>query len=132
MTEQELDDVSERTIFISCPYEDKDEDVVLGRVALCRNVCATFSLQNWFVVCPNILRYDIEQNDGIKESTYWRKLSLYLMRSCGQVWVIDIPGWETDPNVQEELAYANSLDIPIEHVKITYEREDTDENIQQS
>lgn len=60
------------------------------------------------------------RSNGLPRPSYewWLAWSRELLESCDSIYVLCIDGWEDSRGVQQEIALAQSLEIPIVYIDI--------------
>lgn len=100
-------------IYLACPYLDPDPSVRQLRFHAAIRAAASIIASEQTVFCPVIHAHPLVRPDHVAEWAYWGSGGLDVLPSCSAVYVLTLPGWETSADVQEEIARAESLGIPL-------------------
>lgn len=80
------------------------------------------------VFSPIVHSHSIEEiamgGAGAKDGDWWLQQDFTILERCDELWVYELPGWDTSYGVRHEMQYADDLGIPIKFVK--YEQNRTD------
>jgi len=75
------------------------------------------------IFCPIAHSHAIEKIafDKAETGEFWLKQDFAVLENCDKLFVYKMPGWEDSLGVKAEIAYAETLEIPIEYIE--YEEE---------
>lgn len=96
-------------IFISSPYSNTDDKIVNERFDLTCELVALLLRKGNFVLSPivhghNLLKYDLPG-----DWEFWENYCVDMIKSCDEVWVYDLPGWDESNGVKGEIKVGKQL-----------------------
>lgn len=114
-------------IYLASPYTGRDsywpqsiEDI---RFLQALHTTAILTSRGRMVLSPIVLGHTMDQamkSSGLPRPSYewWLAWSRELLESCDSIYVLCVDGWEDSRGVQQEIALAESLEIPIVYIDI--------------
>lgn len=114
-------------IYLASPYTGRDsywpqstEDI---RFRQALHATAILTSRSRMVLSPIVLGHTIDQAmkcSGLPRPGYdwWMAWSRELLESCDSIYVLCIDGWEDSRGVQQEIALAQELELPIVYIDI--------------
>lgn len=106
-----------KLIYLASPYSKYP----LGREAAYQESCrkaADLMDQGYAVFCPIAHSHAIETiaMDDIKDGDWWLKQDFAILEVCNELFVYQMPGWDTSYGVGQEIEYARQLGMPIRYI----------------
>lgn len=101
------------TYFISAPYSHPDKSVTLERMNRYCLAVALLLRDGYFPVGPLLNHFVLAFANVPSDWPFWKGYSEAVLETCHAMIILDIPGWETSPGVQGEIAHARKLGSPI-------------------
>jgi hypothetical protein len=101
-------------VYLACPYTHPDEAVMLQRYEAVNAAAGELMLQGKVVFSPiSHSRPIAEAMDFSTTWDFWKDQDLAMLKLCGELCVLALPGWKDSVGVSEEMAEANRLRIPV-------------------
>ena len=109
-----------KLVYIASPYTHADEDVRLSRFAAVRDYTAHLMqhMMSTGVVpfSPIVHCHEIALvNDLPKGYDYWLTVDKTFLRHADELWVLMLDGWQQSKGVKAEIAFAESILIPVKY-----------------
>ena len=106
------------SVYLASPYTHSKPEVLAERCEAAQKAAARLMRAGVTVFSP------IAHSHGIagflpeelrRDNEFWLRQDLPLLARCDELWVLCLPGWEDSLGVQEEIAFAHALDIPVSY-----------------
>lgn len=104
-------------IFISSPYSHNDKTVEQERFnEACAYAAYLFS-ENRTAISPLIIGHSILKYARLpSDYEFWKNYSLELLKTCSEIHVLRLTGWEESIGVQDEIRFAVEHNIDIHYI----------------
>jgi hypothetical protein len=99
--------------YLAMPYSHKDPAVIERRMEIFCRVDAFLMKSGIHTVSPVSKHFMLSYEALPGDYNYWGTYSRKLMQRCDGVYVICIDGWKESVGVQDEIALAKQLNLPI-------------------
>lgn len=106
-------------IYLASPYTHDDPAISYQRVHDVVSVAARLMLGGRVVYCPvahGVLIASVNLPDdqvANQPHDWWMAQCLPLLTRASELWVLQLDGWATSQGVQQEIAWAQQLGLPI-------------------
>lgn len=101
--------MSSNLIFISTPYSHQDKSIQEERFELCCEMVALLLNQGKFPISPIVHGHPTTKYGVSGDWKFWKDYCYEFIKSCKEVYVGDIDGWDESQGVKEEIEMAKSL-----------------------
>jgi hypothetical protein len=100
--------------YLASPYSHPDPLVKQMRLAIVNRVAAELLSQGMLIFSPLTYSVPLSQAGAHKGWVNWKEFDFAMIARCDKIIVLKLPGWEESTGVNEEIAYAKELGLPIE------------------
>lgn len=104
-------------IYVACPYNDTDPDVVQYRMDVFADIMCQMLLNDMVPVSPLLNHFVIEDRKVPLDWQFWTKYSFTLLHKCSELHVLCLEGWDSSEGVLAEIALAQNLGLPITYIE---------------
>lgn len=100
--------------YLASPYSHDDPLVREKRyLAALEVVHDQFLLSHW-IYSPIVHCHEMAKVFEVKKpSADWRAYNFAMLKAATRLWVLKLPGWQDSTGVQDEMLYAEALQMPI-------------------
>lgn len=104
--------------YLACPYSHQDKKMMAVRFRMANVIAGILIKERGDVVFSPISHsHTIARDAGIDPLwTGWYEQDTVILGLCQKLYVLNIPGWRESSGVQKEIALAEKLGLPIEHL----------------
>lgn len=106
----------DRFIYLAAPYSHPDPAVIAQRMETFCRIDAKLIVDGKFTVSPLSKHFILSYEKLSGSWEYWQDYCRAMLRMCGKMIVICMPGWKESIGLQEEIKLAEQLHIPISYV----------------
>lgn len=111
--------------YLSSPYNHTDPIVMESRrIAACKKA-AELIAKGIAVISPIAHNIAIQQVSKMDTGwDVWKDQDLAMLKACGKLLVLQLPGWESSKGIRAEVGFAIENGIPIEYIvaeSVTFE-----------
>lgn len=101
-------------IYLASPYTHMKEEVRVKRYEEAARVAGKLMDNGYTVYSPIAHSHPIEHfMDGDRNHDFWMRQCIDMLRRCDALYVLAIDGWDKSKGVQEEIAIAQMINMPI-------------------
>ena len=101
-------------IYLASPYTHESPAMVQHRVEVTARVTAHLIMRGLTVFSPIIHCHGIAVEHELPgDAEYWHKFNTAFLRKADEMFVLMLPGWSSSVGVNQEIALAKQLYIPI-------------------
>lgn len=118
----ELDSVDygtdKRLVYLAAPYTHPDKFTKVMRFHIINKVAAyLMSELGLFIFSPISHSHPIAEDGDIPTTwEFWRPYDEEILRCCGRMVVLTLPGWEESKGVQAEIELATKMGVSISYL----------------
>lgn len=106
--------MSDRMIYLACPYSDDDRQVMRRRFESANQVAALLMKDGRHVFSPISHSHPIaEAGDLPVDWGYWDEYDRRILSICSEMVVLCLPGYRESKGVAAEVAIAREMGIPV-------------------
>lgn len=99
--------------YLASPISGMEILVAERRIA-CRKAQVKLVTNGYLVYCPHLHWSDAVRFSGLPKAwSFWKSLSLDMLRNCHGLLVLQLPGWTTSAGVAAEIKYAREKGMPV-------------------
>lgn len=103
-------------IYLASPYSDPDPSVRSFRYSENVRIVGNLIREGYIVYSPIVHFHMVAlQNDLPKGFSFWENINKAMISRAEKLTVLKLPEWDQSLGVQEELAYAQTLRLPIDY-----------------
>ena len=107
-------------IYLAGPYSHENPRVMAIRETLLTVTAAYYIERGYNVFSPITESSEYQRRGGLKGCwDFWGERDKQIISKVDEVWVLNLPGWEKSIGVSAEIEFANSIEIPVYHIKYT-------------
>ena len=112
-----IEEFKGKLIYLAAPYSHEREEVIELRMELINKGFAHLIAQGYMVISP-LTQGHIAKClfDCPGDWSFWRNLSIRLLRCCDAMFVMRLDGWRDSKGVKEEERIAGELNIPVYYI----------------
>jgi hypothetical protein len=117
-----------KLIYLASPYSKYPGGRNAAFLAAC-DKAAELMLQGHLIFCPIAHSHPIENigMDGeIKDGDFWLKQDFAVLSKCDELWVYQMPGWDTSYGVGKEIEFAKKNNIEVKYLEYEFDRSSTE------
>lgn len=104
-------------IYLASPYSHVRPEIRDGRFRRVCEVAAKLMAAGHLIFSPIAHTHPIAMAGVLPTSwVYWSSFDTEMLRSCEQLWVLKLDGWEDSTGVRAEIKIAQDLKIPIRYL----------------
>lgn len=101
-------------LFLASPYSSSSKNVEYRRYCMARGACANAFRAGLHVFSPIVHWHETAVAHNLPTAHEpWLALNRSFLEKASGLWVLTLPGWEVSTGVASEIAYAESLNLPI-------------------
>lgn len=101
-------------IYLASPYSASSETLEKLRFQQTRDFVAKQLRLGYVLFSPIVYCHQFKIDFGFAgDADFWAEFNLAILHRCKQMWVLQLTGWQQSVGVQNELAWAKALDIPV-------------------
>lgn len=107
-------------IYLASPYHHAEMSTMERRAYLAREMAAQLAVRGKLVYCPIASWHEAAKEFKLpKTFDYWRQLNVEFLRRSDHLYILRIPGWAVSAGINDEVALAQNLGLPITLVWLT-------------
>ena len=108
---------SPKKIYLACPYTDHDPQVKEARFQAVNQMSARLIQEGYFVFSPISHTHPIALAGELPGHwEFWEAYDRSFLDWADEVFVLQLPGWETSKGVQGEIQYAGEAGKPVRYL----------------
>lgn len=105
-------------IYLATPYNHPDPEVRRLRFHAACHVAAHFMKEGAFIFSPIAHTHPISVAGELPVGWhYWEAYDKAMLSNCSELWVVEMPGWDTSAGVSGEIKIAAELGLKIKFIK---------------
>jgi nucleoside 2-deoxyribosyltransferase len=115
--------MNKELIYLASPYSSYDREELNERVRKTERATATLIERGHLIFSPILHSHYIAHlvsfdplNHAPDKMTGWMAYDFAMIDKADEVWVLQIPGWDTSNGVRAEVEYAQKTGKPIKYV----------------
>jgi hypothetical protein len=106
-------------IYLASPYSSGDASIRDERAQHAARFTADHIRLGHHIYSPIVHCHELAlAHDLPKDFEFWQRYNFAILAKASQLWVLDLPGWDTSRGVLAEIELATSLSIPTEMVSL--------------
>lgn len=111
-------DMQLKIIYLAVPYTHPDPCVEHLRFKKVTSVAGMLLKEGYGVFSPITHGRPIAEvtQDLPTSADFWETLNKWMMRSCDEVWVLTLPGWQDSKGVTYEIDFAVDTSTPVHYI----------------
>lgn len=123
-----------RLIYLASPYSDPDPAVEEMRFKeVCKYAVALMNEGGVNIFCPIAHSHPLVEFGAPTHWEYWAPFDYKLLESSDELWVLQLPGWDSSVGVAAEIKFAEKNNIPVRYVNpasiVTQENNENKNNL---
>jgi hypothetical protein len=104
-------------IYLAAPYSDTDPAIVQTRMDAVTYELADLASNGLVAFSPLLMHFCLDRGVELpSDYKFWRTYCLTMLGKSDQLIVLQLPGWQESPGVQDEISFARDQDIPIFYI----------------
>lgn len=97
-------------IYLASPYSHPDPLIMKTRFLLAEQTVAVYTRVGAHVYSPIVHYHELAGKYKLPtDFQFWRRINMDMLRLAADMWVLDIPGWESSAGVQAEIKMWNEF-----------------------
>lgn len=104
-------------IYLACPYTSLTPEQRDYYFSICCKIAAVLFNEGEFVFAPIVYAHPIASQHKLPPDWhFWAEFDEKLLSICDEIWILQLPGWETSFGILEEIKIAKRLGITVKYI----------------